>query len=114
MQRAALANLATLGFRVTSIALYRATSGSAGLAPLGTVEGGVLPADLVAPLGLAGADDVGGGRYPFVGYVGGTIMLQAGDELRITDNAGTAIYPVQGVSPWQVIQVLDLERREHG
>jgi hypothetical protein len=112
LQRANLANLATLGFRVTSIEVWRSPAPAAGLTPdrvaIGTADGGVLPGNLSSDLRLPGIDDMGGGRYPFIGYIGGTVTLAAGDELRIAITGGTVRYPVQGAWDWGVLQVAGL------
>lgn len=112
MRRAALANLSTLGFRVTSIQVWRASSLSAGRVQIGTVDGGVLPSNLQTDLGLPSTDDLGGGRYPYTGYIGGTIALAAGDELRMVADGGTVRYAVPGAWNWNVIQVAGLSKMD--
>lgn len=112
MRRAVLANLATLGFRVTTIQIWRASSLTTGLALFGMADGGILPSNLHTDLGLPSTDDLGGGRYPYTGYIGGTVSLKAGDELRIVDVGGTVRYAVPGVWDWNVIQVAGLSKMD--
>ena len=118
LQRTAFAVLKQFGFYQPAIQVWRTPEPVGGLTPdpvqIGTVPGGIIPATAAAALVLPLADDLGGARGDFISYTGGTIVLQNGDQLRLVDGSGTAIYPVEGVSQWNAVQIGNLSEVQRG
>lgn len=109
VRQAAFAVLQQFGFYRTSIEIWRNPSATSSPTPVGVVVGGIIPASVAASIGLPVVDDQSGARGEFTSYTyGGSITIQDGDELHLVENGGTLIYPVEGVSEWNVLQIGNL------